>query len=165
MSNSLNFTMDLGDITTLGKNLGLERAEAIARIETALNLAAIATQGIARSQAPTRTGRLVNSIGYKIRGLTAVISPNVTYAGYVEMGTGIYGVNHQNITPKNSKVFATKVNPGFGSASKSGYFIIGRSSKGQKPNPFMERSAALAKPIVEGYFKTTLRNFSKEFSK
>lgn len=161
MSN-LNFNIDLGSVMKLAEATGSTGINMRAKLLIPLTTSAIAIQGIARTQAPTRTGRLVNSIGYKIKDLTATISPSVKYAGYVEMGTGIYGPKGEMIVPKQKKVLASKINPGWGSAS-NGYYVIGRSSKGQKANPFMARTAELAKPIVEGYFKVQVGNIVRDF--
>lgn len=160
---SLNYVMDMGPIKTLAKNMGVQGLGAEAALTLALTAAAIQIQGIARLQAPTKTGRLVNSIGYKIKGMTATISPSVNYGLYVETGTGIYGPKGQVIVPKSKKVLATKVNPGFGSKNKAGYFVIGKSSKGQQANPFMERTAELAKPVVLKEFKTAVSSLVKKY--
>jgi HK97 gp10 family phage protein len=121
-------------------------------VKKALEVAAIGVQNLARHNAPTRTGRLVNSIGYKINGLKATIGPTVPYGLYVEMGTGLYGPKGQLIEPKTSKVLATKVNPGWGTKSSNGYFVIGRYSRGQEANPFMAKTAHEAGPVVEAAF-------------
>lgn len=157
---SLSFTADLGDITKLQKGFGLNYLEMGVQIRTALTIAAISIQKVARTEAPTKTGRLVNSITYKVDGLTATIGPKVKYGLYVETGTGIYGPKGQPIVPKNAKVLATKINPGFGEPHNN-YYVIGRSSKGQKANPFMERTSVLAIPIVEEAFHTTFNGFVK----
>lgn len=38
----------------------------------------------------TRTGRLVNSISHRVQDDSVYIGTNLTYAPYVELGTGIY---------------------------------------------------------------------------
>lgn len=158
---SLSFTANLGDITKLSEGMGKSYLQMGAEMKVALNIAAIGIQKIARLEAPTKTGRLVNSINYKVTGLKATIGPSVKYGIYVETGTGIYGPTGTPIVPKSKKVLATKQNPGFGEA-KGGYYIIGRSSKGQKANPYMQRTANKSGIIIQEAFKTTFAGFIRK---
>lgn len=149
-----SYKVDTSDImkqiNVLGANPKLVEAELL----LALNKSSVQIQNMARGQAPVRTGKMRNSINFQIHGLTSIIAPNVKYATFVEGGTGIYGPNHKAITPKKASVLATKINPGWGTANKSGYFIIGKSSKGQKANPFMQRTYVASQIVV-------LYNFEK----
>lgn len=114
-------------------------------LDAAVEAAAIAMQTIVKTEVPVRTGRLRKSISFEASGGQAVIFPDLKvapYAIYVHEGTGIfgtgYGAKKQPIRPINAKVLATKVNPGWGSKNAKGYFIIGKYSIGQRPNPFMK---------------------------
>lgn len=158
----LAFQIDIPELANLQSVLGVLGKDV--GVKTALTTAAIAVQRIARQQAPVRTGRLANSIKYNVNGLTAVIGPTVDYGIYVEMGTGLYGPKGQPIQPKNGKVLATKYNPGWGSKSKAGYFVIGTFSRGQEANPFMSRTAKMALPEVEGIFSMVPLGISKVIS-
>lgn len=131
----------------------------------AITKSAIEVQNVARGQSPVRTGKLRNSIMFKVHGTTAIIQPMVDYALYVEGGTGIYGPKRAAITPKNKSVLATKTNPGWGRKSASGYFIIGKKSKGQKANPFMERTFMVTPPILEHNFGVAVKNIIQEITK
>lgn len=135
-----------------------------AALEKGLLQATIATQALARSQAPVKTGRLRSSIQFKVEGLKGVVftPPGMMYAIYVESGTGQYGKYKRDIIPKTKKVLATKMNPGWGKPSKGGYFIIGKKSKGQKPNPFMKRTKMLAMPQIKVAFKEAEKLIIKE---
>ena len=156
---TLQFGIDVSGATKLASLLGAVGADGL--IKTTLTTAAIAVQKIARQEAPVRTGRLQNSIQYKVRGLEAEIGPKVQYGLYVEMGTGLYGPYGHLIEPKNSKVLATKSNPGFGSKNKGGYYVIGRYSRGQEANPFMQRTAVEAIPVVTEIFKMVPAGITK----
>lgn len=158
---ALSFNIDITSVFKLASLLAVAGGDAL--IKGSLEAAAIAVQGIARQQAPVKTGRLVNSIGYKVKGLEATISPKVGYGIFVEMGTGLYGPKGHLIEPKQSKVLATKQNPGFGKSTSGGYYIIGKYSRGQEANPFMERSAHLAMPVVEGIFQMVPVGINKIF--
>jgi hypothetical protein len=121
-----------------------------------LEKAAIGTQSIMMSQVPVRTGHLRQSIGYVIKGSEAVVAVDPKLAPYafdVEAGTGVFGTHGTVIQPQNKSVMATKMNPGWGSANSSGYFIIGTYQRGQEANKFMVRSRALAFPVVQMTFK------------
>jgi hypothetical protein len=128
----------------------MKAAEGEVVYHEALTKAAIIVQSIARKQAPVRSGKLRASINYKIHGFTAVISPQVNYAVYVEGGRG-------EVVPTTKKVLATKINPGWGTKNSGGYYIIGKRSKAVKENPFMHRSETEAKPLVAEVFRERLR--------
>ena len=123
------------------------------KLNQAINKATIAMQTLIRNEAPHRTGKLRSSVQFLVQGLRGIIYTNLNYAVYVEYGTGIWGVGpgakKQPIVPVNKKVLATKINPGWGSANSGGYFIIGKSSQGQHPNPFFQRGEDQAHAIID----------------
>lgn len=55
---------------------------------TAIELAALTACEEARALAPVDTGALMRSINVQTEALSAVVSANVPYAAYVELGTG-----------------------------------------------------------------------------
>lgn len=59
-------------------------------MEEKLKLACAVIEGNAKSRCPVDTGRLRNSITYKVEGLEGAVGTNVVYAPYMEVGTGIY---------------------------------------------------------------------------
>lgn len=64
-------------------------------IEDALKEASLICVGTAKEKCPVDTGQLRNSITYKVtmvagQGGYAEIGSNMSYAAYVELGTGIY---------------------------------------------------------------------------
>jgi hypothetical protein len=120
-------------------------------LEKTLTKAAIQTQSILMSQIPVKTGRMRQSVGYIVKGTSAVVSidPKLApYAGIVEGGSGVFGPHATPIEPVSKQVMATKINPGWGSANAGGYFVIGAYQKGQEANPFMVRTKAMSFPIV-----------------
>ena len=123
-----------------------------AQLSTAITKATIAVQSLVKAQAPVRSGKLRSSVSFAVSGLRGIVMTNLNYAVYVEYGTGIWGVGpgakKQPIVPVNKKVLATKINPGWGSANSGGYFIIGRSSQGQHPNPFFQRAEDEADTVI-----------------
>lgn len=110
-----------------------------------------------KQEVPVDDGPLQSSIRTDASGtLSATVAPHKDYAPFVHDGTGLYGPRKKLITPTKGKVFATKVNPGFGTPNKGGWYIIGKSIKGQKPNPFMDRAYKKVKPIVDNDARDTL---------
>jgi hypothetical protein len=141
---------------TLGK-WGLMTTETHVKMLVTLEAAAITMQSLAKQQAPVRTGKLRSSISYKIDdgvSMKATVAPNAKYGGIIEFGRG-------EVTPSNAKVLATKINPGWGSANGSGYYIIGMRSKAVAPNPYMGRAYKYGKPIVIGMFEDMRNNIVK----
>lgn len=61
-------------------------------VARALERVGMQAEGYAKDLCPADTGRLRNSISYKVDGgeQTVYIGTNVEYAMYVELGTGIY---------------------------------------------------------------------------
>ena len=115
-------------------------------------IATIAVQSAAMQQAPVGKGTLRNSIKYQVKDLTGTVFTTLNYAEYVERGTGLFGPYHQMIVPKTAKVFATKINPGWGTKTAAGYYIIGTTSKGMHANPFFDRARVLGQKEVNTIF-------------
>lgn len=161
----IEYKVDYNEIESMRGLLLIYPKIALPHVTKALYKSAIEVQNIARGEAPTRTGKLRNSIMFQIHGLTAVISPKVDYAVYVEGGTGLYGPNKTAIVPKNKKVLATKINPGFGQKTKSGYFIIGKKSSGQKANPFFKRTWAVTPQLVKMNFAGARNDIIRDLAK
>jgi hypothetical protein len=133
-----------------------------AMTKTTLFKAAVTTQNIARLETPVKTGRLRNSISIALTDNKAVVFTKVNYGVYVHQGTGIYGPHRAPIIPKQKKIMATTKNPGWGTRNKAGYYIIGKSVKGQRPNPFMKRAALMSRPLVIAEFKEMRGAFIRE---
>lgn len=133
---------------------------ATSEIASAINKSTQSVQNLARAATPRRTGALaesISSITTPTKGYVYV-PPTIKYAVYVSEGTGLYGKYHTLIVPTNAKVLATKINPGWGSANANGYYIIGKSSQGQKPNPFMTKAAEAGKTVVNNIFLEAQQN-------
>lgn len=161
----IEYKIDTNDLESMNHLIRMVPTIAMPEMKMALTKSAIEIQNVARAQAPTRTGKLRNSIMFSVKGLTAIIEPKVDYAVYVEGGTGVYGPSKAPISPKNKKVLATKINPGFGKKTKSGYFIIGKTSQGQKANPFFARTYAIAPELVRHNFSEARNNIIRHLQK
>jgi HK97 gp10 family phage protein len=79
-------------------------------------------------ETPVRTSNLVNSITSDVSadGKRGELRATADYAVFVHDGTGLYGPRKQKIVPKTAR--ALKI-PGIG---------YRKSTRGQKPQPFME---------------------------
>lgn len=116
-------------------------------LETAVSQATkaslLAIESIEKESAPHKTGNLVNAITTAAddTGGLVYVSGAAPYARYVHEGTGIYGPKGQPIRPKLKKAlfWAGAAHPV-------------RQIKGIKPNPFADRAAQRALPVVEQLF-------------
>lgn len=99
------------------------------------------TEAIAVATAPVDSGRLKNdrTSGVADEGvrLRARLEFLVKYAIYNVKGTGLFGPRGRRITPKNGKVLAFRI---------GGQLVFARSTKGQKPNPFLVNALKAASP-------------------
>jgi len=82
-------------------------------------------------QGETKMLHSAHNIALEYKPIQVTIYPKMEYAKYVEFGTGIYGPNKSPIVPVRAKALAFKV---------GGRWVFTKSSKGQKPNPFVERT-------------------------
>ena len=125
--------VDLNDILTLPGDFrqGVKRG-------TLQGLLAI--ESIAVEEAPHATGNLVNALTTEQTetGGEVFVSGAAPYAKYVHQGTGIWGPKKQRIRPTQKKALFW---PGAPHPMAS--------VAGQKPNPFMDRAADRAAPLVE----------------
>jgi HK97 gp10 family phage protein len=121
-----------------------------AAIEAGLLRAAAAVEARAVEEAPVVRSHLVNSIRKYIQNRRAVITPVARYALYVHQGTGIYGPHKTRIVPTTKKALAFQI---------GGKWIIRRSVKGQKPNPFMKRAFDEVRPRLKDIFNGAISDF------
>ncbi len=158
------FIIEIPELARFESNWSTAPAKIRTTLEDAIKAATILMRTVAKAEAPVRMGKLRSAISLEVKGTMGTVYPDLIrtpYAMYVSMGTGIYGKNRRPIVPVNKKVLATKVNPGWGSKGKGGYFIIGKSSMGQRPNPFMKRAYDLGKvkalTIMKGAMQTVIK--------
>lgn len=91
----------------------------------------------ARALAPKRTGKLQESINYRVEGKSLIIGPGVEYGKYMEYGTasrGEFGGSPYTILPKKSKYLVFTVNGKKVFAKKVVH-------PGVAPRPFMRPAA------------------------
>jgi HK97 gp10 family phage protein len=102
-------------------------------------------------EAPVKTSNLANSITSTVSadGKKGIIAATAHYAGFVHMGTGLFGPLKQRIFPTAKKALFW---PGAAHPVKS--------IKGQKPNPFFAR--ALQKTKVQSVFEAGVWGYLKK---
>jgi hypothetical protein len=86
-------------------------------------------------EAPVVTGNLRKLITSYVKGegadVMGFVIPTAPYSEFVHRGTGIYGPYGIPITPKTAKALAFSI---------GGKKVVRKSVKGQKPNPFVDRT-------------------------
>lgn len=99
-------------------------------------------ENTAKQLAPVDRGGLRASVNSRmlIEGskVVAHVGTNMEYALFVHEGTGLFGPRHRRIRPKRAKVLSFK--------PRGGRRVFVRSTRGQRPNPFLVRALQLASP-------------------
>lgn len=103
---------------------------------------------IEKKEAPVATGTLRRTIEFRYRPISAMIFPTSGYAVFIEEGTGLYGPRKSYIMPKRAKVLAFKVN---------GKMVFAKKTRGQKANPFVQRTRDKAEPKINKIFDDMLK--------
>lgn len=87
------------------------------------------------------TGHLRSSIKHQLvirpEGLSVRIGTNVYYARFVHDGTGIYGPRKRVIKPKRAKALVWRSQQYGQTSGRFRGFVVAKSVKGMKPNPFL----------------------------
>jgi len=109
----------------------------------AMRAAVDLTRDRMRENAPRgRTGRLSENIAATVNhtqtGVSGTVRPREKYARYVDRGTGLQAEYHSKITPKAARAASGRA------ALKFADGTFRRSSKGQKPTRFIERTREAA---------------------
>jgi hypothetical protein len=78
------------------------------------------------------TGRLAASIGHEVgvdsEGLVGVVGSNLSYAIYVERGTGLFGPHGQRIVPTEKQALAFEID---------GHPVVVKSIAGMHAQPYL----------------------------
>lgn len=152
MADNVRFKISIPEIEQFQQRYAQAPIVVAKAIKLALEKAATQTQMVAISNAPVRSGTLRKSIRYKVNDKSAEVYTDLQYAGAVALGSGIYGIHKSYIVPRNAKIMATKINPGWGKKNSKGYYVIGKRVKGQKANDFMAKAGKSSVPLVKQTF-------------
>lgn len=110
-----------------------------------------------RRQAPRQSGNLQRSIKGSVSKLTGRVGPDLgtaPYAKYVHGGTGIYGQGGKRIRPRTKQALFWK-----------GALHPVKSVRGQRANPFVDRTANAAQRFVPDVFQKATDNLVEEIAK
>lgn len=105
-----------------------------------------------KREAPVSQGNLRRSIEMSYRPIQVSIYPKSGYAYFVHFGTGLFGERRAMITPKKAKVLAFRV---------GGKMVFAKAVRGQKANPFVERTAEAVEPAINKIFDKMLNNITE----
>lgn len=90
------------------------------------------------------TGHLRSSIKSQLivrpEGLGIRVGTSVHYARYVHDGTGLYGPKHTLIRPRTGKVLVWRSRIYGAKKGKWAGKVVVRSTKGMRPNPFLQNA-------------------------
>ena len=106
--------------------------------------------GILKKNTPKDTGHLHSAWHMEQKGNKIRYTNSAKYAGWVNEGTGIYGVKRKRITPKSRKILVfspgKKFSGKYGKTTNGKYFF--RSVKGQKGQHYVEKSTEKIKQRI-----------------
>ena len=119
-------------------------------IQQAVESAQIVIDKYKLQDIPHISTALQKNWSFQVGVLMATYTPLMSYAPYVEFGTGIYGPLGRRIYPTTKKALANR-DTGWGPY---------RSIAGMKPNPFMERLVQDSQEDVDKLFAAALDKIS-----
>lgn len=158
----MQYGFQIPKLNGLTKDFAGGGASAHGQIKIALEKSAIIIQSLGKQEAPVRSGKLRSSIVYvldhSIGKERAIIGSRANYATIIETGRGM-------VVPVNKKVLATKINPGWGTKSSSGYYILGKTSKAVAANPYMRRAFEKGIPEVAKQFEIAAKKIVQTITK
>ena len=115
-------------------------------IKKALEQSCLIVEGDAKAKCPVDSGQLRQSINHKVEDNAGWVSTNVEYAPYVHQGTGIFAVNGDGRKDR----WCYKDEEG-----------VWHTTRGQQPNPFLERALDINKNKIKQIFKDEIRGTDK----
>ena len=154
----MDYSIKIKGLDSLRKNFSTAPAmitkELIGAIKTSIHI----IRPMMVKEAPHSEGKLRKNIYARQVGLTGRVGPDLMvtpYAKWVHSGTGIYA-GRGRIHPRKAKVLAFKI---------GGKMVFAKSVKGQRPNPFVERTASKMTPVVQRIFNKTLTRIVNKLAK
>ena len=113
----------MAEVINLEKLIGKLNKLSNQQMDEALNKACILVENQAKENCPVDTGELRMSITHYVEGQTGIVGTNKHYAPYVEYGTGLFARDGNG-----------RQTPWSYQDAKGEW----HSTKGQKPQPFLE---------------------------
>lgn len=116
--------------------------------KTALKQACALVERKAKENCPVDTGDLWNSITFEVEEKEGRVGTNMEYGPYVHQGTGIYAVNGDGRTDVPWVYFSKKDQKFY-------------STKGQKPQPFLQDALDQSRDEIADIFKNAIKEAAK----
>lgn len=137
----MNITIDASDAKNLARAFQQAPKKVMGQTQGWVETSAAKTHRHAATQeVPVDKGQLQSSIRPKIGTLHAEVKPwNLKHALWVHEGTGIYGPKKRRIEAKGR---ALRI-------ETDGGVIYRKSSAGQRPNKYMQRTFDAVKPSID----------------
>lgn len=160
----ITYTVSVKGLSELQKQFTRAPQITMSRLKPAMDKSLVRLQATAKELAPVDTNRLRGSIVIQPMKVSSNLiegrvtaggnaGTNVSYAGWVEQGTGIYGPYHTPIRPKTKKVMAWK---------RGGVWHFAREVKGVRPRWYMKGSLERNRAAIDGYFATAAAEVARE---
>lgn len=115
-------------------------------VQEALTRSCLLVEADSKILCPVDDGQLRQSITYEVDNYTGAVGTNVEYAPYVHQGTGIFAVNGDGRKDR----WCYKDEKG-----------VWHTTRGQQPNPFLERALDINKNKIKQIFKDEIRGTDK----
>ena len=154
----MSYNIEIKGLAQLKKNFAKSPATVVKELTSAIKQSIHIIRPMMVKEAPHDKGGLRKNIYARQVGLTGFVGPDLNanpYALYVHSGTGIYA-GKGRIYPRKSSVLVFKI---------GGKTIFAKSIKGQKPNPFVDRTAKMMTPIVQKIFEKSISNILNKLAK
>jgi len=154
----MSYTIEIQGLDTLKKSFAQSPSIVTKHLVSAIKESIHIIRPIMVKEAPHAKGELRKNIYARQTGLTGIVGPDLQstkYALYVHFGTGIYA-GKGRIYPRKSSILVFNI---------GGKKVFARSIKGQKPNPFVERTATQMTPYVQKIFDNKINNIVNELAR
>ena len=132
----------MAEVINLEKLIGKLNKLSNQQMDQALNKACILVENQAKENCPVDTGELRMSITHYVEGQTGIVGTNKHYAPYVEYGTGLFAREGNG-----------RQTPWSYQDAKGEW----HSTKGQKPQPFLEPALLDNEQNIVKIFKEAIK--------
>lgn len=123
-------------VADLQRTVPVLRAQATRAMQEAVDLTKLRmSEGAPKGRTMKLSEKIRGTVRETQGGVSGTVRPTVPYAGFVDKGSGLHAEHHSVITSKQGKMlrFVDKT---------TGEIIYRRSVKGQRAQPFVDRSRA-----------------------
>ena len=153
MDSAGTFQIEIPQLTALQNAMASFSSIAQPIIQAAIVASsAVLAKYTTREDVPWLTGNLTQSFRLQTGTLFARWFPTASYANYVYFGTGVWGPEAREILPKKGNFLVWD-----GPNGK----VFARSSKGMKPNYYIDRIANKSMAEISAQFQTAIEKITE----